>query len=281
MKTLLDHLDDLQPILTRRPLALFFDIDGTVSEIAPRPDLAKVSPRCRRFLKRLIPHLELIAVISGRPVALARRMVGIPELAYVGNHGLEHWQRGQTRVARGVARYREVVAEALQDLQLRLPLAGLVFENKGLTANIHYRLSPTPDRARESILKAFHDSAYASRMAVREAKRVVELRPPVDIHKGTAVGNLVRTHKLRTVLYLGDDRTDIDAFRALHNLSRGRNFKGVAVAVASQDTPREVLEAADFTLASVGEVERFFQWLVGELGGRASARKGRTAGAKL
>ena len=103
-------------------------------------------------------------------------------------------------------------------------------------------------------------SSNAKGLQVRQGKMVVELFPPVKVSKGSAILDLAREYQLRAVIYLGDDLTDVDAFKAIHG-ARAPDFDGICIGVTGKETLSAVEEEADFTLDGVGEVERFFEWL--------------------
>lgn len=259
---LLEHLDVAARVLRRHPCALIVDVDGTISAIAATPDAATVDPRCREALRDLVGRLDLVAAVSGRAAVVVRQMVGLDGMRYVGNHGLERWQDGRTVLAPAALAYRPLVAAALAEAQARLALPELLFEDKGVVAAIHYRLSPAPDAARAAILAVARDIANAAGLVVAEGKRVVELRPSVAHDKGTAVADLVAECGLRGVWYLGDDRTDVAAFRALRRLRRAGACAGLSIAVLGAETPAAVLRAADYAVAGVDGVAEVLEWLV-------------------
>jgi trehalose 6-phosphate phosphatase len=90
---------------------------------------------------------------------------------------------------------------------------------------------------------------------------VIDLIPPIEINKGTAVADLIREHNLRGGIYLGDDLTDIDAFRAIHTAGRNLDFHGFALGITSHEMPRDFIQEVDFTLSGVDDVERFLKWM--------------------
>ncbi|MBI2862160.1 MAG: trehalose-phosphatase [Chloroflexi bacterium] len=260
MKPLLLSLMELQRELPER-LALLVDIDGTISPIAPTPDMARVDSACRRALAALAAALPLVAAVSGRSAADAASITGITNMVYVGNHGLERWQGGQLRPDPRAADLAWAVNAACSKLRGRLMLPGVLYEHKGLTVSVHYRLSPDPDMARQIILDAVQDTAPALPIQVREGRRVVEIWPALSVDKGTAIEGLLGEYQPEGALYLGDDRTDVDAFRALHRWTCQKNGWGAAIAVANPETPREVLEEADYRLDGIADVRRFLSWL--------------------
>ncbi len=96
MPYVFNHLDVIKESLRRSPFGLITDIDGTISQTAPTPQEAKVSPLCRRYLAALCKQLALVATISGRPAAEAKNMIHLDEMVYIGNHGLERWSEGHS-----------------------------------------------------------------------------------------------------------------------------------------------------------------------------------------
>jgi trehalose 6-phosphate phosphatase len=214
--------------------ALFLDVDGVLAPIVPRPEDARVPDATRDELRRLNERYALVACISGRAGADAQRVVGVPELVYVGNHGLElddeaiEWR----------GRLQQFLAE------VDWPAT----ENKGLTASLHYRNSEDEDAARAA-LEDVKARAERAGLLARFGRKVLELLPPVDVHKGTAVEKLLSERKLRRALYAGDDTTDLDAFRALDGLD-----VSVRIAVVSEEGPIELREAADLTVGRPEEL---------------------------
>ena len=105
MPYVFDHLDVIKESLKRSPFGLITDIDGTISQTAPTPQEAKVSPLCRRYLAALCKQLALVATISGRPAVQVRSMINIDGMVYIGNHGLERWNEGHTEFTKDVQDY--------------------------------------------------------------------------------------------------------------------------------------------------------------------------------
>jgi trehalose 6-phosphate phosphatase len=213
--------------------ALFLDIDGVLAPIVPRPEDARVPEETQAELRRLATRYALVACISGRAGADAERVVGVPDVVYVGNHGLE--------------RSSEAPAWATR---LRAFLQGVdwpVLEDKGLTAALHYRgIADEP-----SALVRLEQIAAAARsegFRTRFGRKVLEILPPIAANKGTAVRALLAERGLDRALYVGDDTTDLDGFRALDGLELA-----VRVAVASAEGPQELRVEADIVLASTAE----------------------------
>jgi trehalose 6-phosphate phosphatase len=261
MASVFKNLDTIKKALEGPRFGLMTDVDGTISPTAPTPAQAAVSPANRRYLARLTPRLALVAAVSGRAVADVRRLVGIDGVVYVGNHGLERWAGGRAELAEDAADYPAIIKEVTDALGRELPGAGILIENKGVTASVHYRLSPDPDATGKRIMTALRSSAQASSLRIIPGRLSVNLLPPLAINKGTAVLDLIERYNLSGGVYIGDESTDIDAFKAIHEANRRADFLGFTLAVLSRETPPAVAEAADFTLDGTDEVARFLEWL--------------------
>jgi trehalose 6-phosphate phosphatase len=213
--------------------ALFLDVDGVLAPIVPRPEDARVPDETRDELRRLNERYALVACISGRAGADAQRIVGIPELVYVGNHGLE--------LDGEAAGWGERLQQFLADV------AWPATENKQLTASLHYRGSENEDATRAA-LEDVKARAEREGFVARFGRKVLEVLPPLDVNKGTAVRQLLAERNLSRALYAGDDTTDLDGFRALDGLELE-----VRVAVSSDEGPAELREAADLVVANPEE----------------------------
>jgi trehalose 6-phosphate phosphatase len=213
--------------------AILLDVDGTLAPIVARPELAAVPEATRAELRRLVARYALVACISGRTGRDAWRLVGVDGITYVGVHGLE--------LAPEADAWRPIL-RAFAELDWPW------IEDKGLTVAFHWREAPDEEAAR-SELGRIADRADESGLVARWGRKVLELRPPVDADKGTAVRTLLDEHRLAHALYAGDDTTDLDAFRGLDGCE-----VAVRVAVASGEAPTGLREAADLVLGSPEEL---------------------------
>jgi trehalose 6-phosphate phosphatase len=214
--------------------AIFLDVDGVLAPIVPRPEDAHVPAETQAELRRLWARYALVACISGRGRDDAQRVVGVPELVYVGNHGLE--------LADGADEWERRLADFLSGVSWPQ------VEDKGLSAALHFRTAADEAGARAA-LDVIADRARAAGFVARYGRKVLEIVPPLEADKGTAVRRLLADRDLRRALYAGDDTTDLDAFRALDGLALG-----VRVAVASDDGPRALREAAELVVGSPDEL---------------------------
>jgi trehalose 6-phosphate phosphatase len=214
--------------------ALFLDVDGVLAPIVARPEDARVPDETRNELRRLQSRYALVACISGRAGTDAARVVGVPELVYVGNHGLE------------LSGEAETWGQKLQGFVAEIDWPAT--EDKGLTASLHYRGRPDEAAAR-SALEDVKRRAERAGFVARFGRRVLELLPPLDVDKGTAVRQLLGERSLTRALYAGDDTTDLNGFQALDGLELS-----VRIAVASAEGPAELLKAADIIVSSPAEL---------------------------
>jgi trehalose-phosphatase len=211
-------LVDLVPAGVR--LAVLLDYDGTLVPIRRRPELATLDPE-RRAELGLLGRKALVGLVSGRPLSEIRRLVGIPGLAYAGNHGLEIRVSGRNWVHPGAGARTRAVARAAAAIRARTSrLPGVLVEDKGLTASVHFRLAAARRRALIRTIVAEEVLRSRGGLALTRGKMVLEVRPNVPWDKGRGVVELMRRadgSRPLFPIYIGDDRTDEDAFRALRD----------------------------------------------------------------
>ena len=219
---------------------ILLDVDGVLAPIVDRPEDARVPDATRNELRRLAQRYALVGCVSGRAGDDARRVVGVDELVYVGEHGLEldpqapAWRGRMRAFADGVA----------------WPV-----EDKGLTLSFHYRTAEDPAAAEEYLL-GVAEGARTAGLVPRFGRMVLEVRPPLETNKGTAVRYLLEARELQRALYAGDDSTDLDAFRALDDLEWG-----IRVGVVSDEGPRGIADAADVVVQSPADLVELLRTL--------------------
>jgi trehalose 6-phosphate phosphatase len=233
---------------------LITDVDGTISPIVIHPEEARVLPLARGALQELSEKLLLVAVVSGRAVADARKMVNVDGLVYVGNHGLEVWSPAGPQVPPEAKPWVPRLAAVIDDINRQVHHAGVSIENKGVTASLHYRQAKDPERARRELLEVLAHCVYTSGLRLEEGRMVLNLLPPLTVTKGSAVSWLAKEHQLTRLVYFGDDVTDAHAFRALKALSDTSDVQTVSVGVVGPETPLNVRQLADVHVPSVEAV---------------------------
>jgi trehalose 6-phosphate phosphatase len=213
--------------------AILLDVDGVLAPIVARPEDARVPDGARRELARLNAAYGLVACVTGRPSEVARAIVGVPGLTVVGEHGLELDPAAPAWAGRLAA-----FADA----------ADWPAERKPLSLAFHYRTAEDADAAR-AVLEGVAARAAAAGFRTRWGRMVLEVLPPLDASKGTAVRRLLAERGLARALYAGDDTTDLDAFAALDGLE-----VAVRIAVSSPDGPPALRAAADLVVGSTDEL---------------------------
>jgi trehalose 6-phosphate phosphatase len=234
-------------------LVLLLDFDGTLAPIVSRPEQAAMPDATRRALERLMAMSGVeVAVVSGRGLADVRERAAIPGIAYAGNHGMEIHGPGIDRIHPEAAAARPVLERARDELEREIAvIPGAFVEDKELTLSVHFRLAPR-ERLGElhDIVRRVVDPLPGVHLT--EGKQVIEVRPNVDWHKGKAVLFLLdqmRPPSGAPVLYFGDDRTDEDAFRALHDAAAGEG-----ILIAEQSPAESAAASCLHDPAEVGQV---------------------------
>jgi trehalose 6-phosphate phosphatase len=231
--------------------AILCDVDGTLAPIVDDPDRAAVPESARAVLRDLAASYRLVACISGRRASAARRIVGVDELTYLGNHGLEWLDPGEVepRLAPGLGRRGTAAAGFVSRLDPRgVDGYGLRLEDKGPIQAIHWRTAPDPELA-EGRAREIADLAAEQGLVPHFGRMVLELRPVAEVHKGTAVRSLLAETDVAAALFGGDDTTDLDAFVALAEMADdGELETAVRVAIASAEGPAELQRRADLVV---------------------------------
>ena len=255
----LERLDDILQSLEGRTLALFLDYDGTLAPIARTPDAAVMPARTGDILRQLAT-LGTVAIISGRDRIDVERMVGIPGLVYAGAHGFdigggalgERTHSIGSDFAAALAAVRRHLETSLADID------GALIEVKSKSIVVHYRLAAEPD---VPVIKAAVRGAMGGATGLRlmSGKKVLEILPAIDWNKGRAVLWLIEALKLTAentaVIYIGDDVTDEDAFKAVATC-------GIGIRVVDADG-YDNDTAATYRLGDTGEVAHFLAVLAG------------------
>jgi trehalose-phosphatase len=245
--------DHVQEIAGRdRRLAIFLDYDGTLTPIVSRPERAVLSDSTRMTLRGLAAKVP-VAILSGRDLDDVRKRVDIDGIIYAGSHGFDI--AGRHGLRKQIAtEFSPILDGAEKELREKLAsIPGALLERKRFSIAAHYRQADASDTIK--VTQAVNGVIAGHRELRKVAgKKVYELQPDIDWNKGKAVRWLLETLGLEQPevlpLYVGDDLTDEDAFRALER-------RGVGIIVGEQ--PRS--SAATYALKSPAEVERFLREL--------------------
>jgi trehalose-phosphatase len=221
-KHLFDCLDYVrQRWLSLPRIVVFLDFDGTLAPIAPTPSLARCLPEITSILRALATDRQVsLVLISGRPLCELKQLLKLEGLIYAGNHGLEISGPALEFVHSGAAATLPALSSLCWQITEQLvSFEGVHVEDKHLTVSVHYRLAAAADSAgvRSIIEKAIETAGHS--MRITEGKCAIELRPDVEWNKGTAARFILKQlrQKSTAAIYVGDDRTDEDAFLALRS----------------------------------------------------------------
>ncbi len=253
--------------------AVLLDIDGTLAPIVERAEEAHVPEPTRQLLIEIAKRYALVACVSGRRASEARAMVAIGTIFYLGTHGAELLRPGQTRPSFDPE--LEAWAPRIERFAHELDLSELRrrrvrFEHKGPILALHWRGAPDEDGARRAVGEAAA-TAEAEGLHTHWGRKVLELRPPVRFDKGSGIAALLAEAggesegqtRFEAALYAGDDRTDLDAFRALQRLvDAGTLAQAVRVAVGSEEGPAEIRAEADLVVEGTSGMRRLLGMLV-------------------
>lgn len=219
--------------------AIVSDFDGTLSPIVDDPDEARPLEGVVGALRALADRYALVAVVSGRPIQFLLDHFGdLEKVTLAGLYGLQRVVLGQPHHLDEADRWRPVVADAVARARAVAP-PGVVVEDKGLAATLHYRLAP---QHREWAHRFAAELSASTTLEALFGRKSIELRPPVETDKGTVVADL--TAGMTAVCFLGDDVGDLPAFATLARL-RTEGVATLAVAAASREAPADLLAAAD------------------------------------
>jgi trehalose 6-phosphate phosphatase len=239
--------------------AILLDIDGTLAPIVQHASDARVPEGTRQLLIEIARRYRIVACVSGRRASEARAMVAIGSISYLGSHGAELLRAGWTEsvldpsVEDWVRRIQEFGREAdtaeVRKLRVR-------FEDKGPIVAFHWRGAPDEEAARAAI-DAIAARAEAAGLRTHWGRKVLEVRPPVRIDKGAGIASFLAGTDVDVALYVGDDRTDLDAFHALVQMTdEGKISKAIRVGVRSDEGPTEITEEADLVVdGTAGVIE--------------------------
>jgi trehalose 6-phosphate phosphatase len=247
--------------------ACFFDIDGTLAPIVEQPSDAVVPVRARELLVSLARRYGAVACVSGRRATDARAMVGVGTISYLGSHGTELLRAGATETVldpeledwrRRISEFgRQADTPELRRLRVRL-------EDKATIMAFHWRGAPDEEAARAAI-DAIAARAESAGLRTHWGRKVLEVRPPVRIDKGAGIRSFLEGLDIDTAMYVGDDATDLDAFRMLDQLvEEGSLSRAIKVGVRSEEGPERIVDDADLVVEGTGGVLELLSLLAAE-----------------
>lgn len=243
------------------------DIDGTLAPIVEHASDARVPEATRQLLIAAARRYGVVACVSGRRASEARAMVSIGTITYLGSHGAELLRSGWTEAqldptvedwARRIQEFgREADTADTRRRRVRL-------EDKGAIIAFHWRGAPDEEAARAAI-DAIAERAQAAGLRTHWGRKVLEVRPPVRIDKGAGIAKLLEESDVDAALYVGDDTTDLDAFKMLSSLvQEGKLEHALRVGVSSDEGPSAIGDEADITVAGTSGVQELLSMLISD-----------------
>ncbi len=255
-------------VLQARSLGLAFDIDGTLSPIAPTPDEARLYPGIAALLEEARAYAT-IAILTGRAIEQGAAMINLEGVTYIGTHGVE-WCEGlpashPVQINPRAQPFLALSKELLDIAEQRLAdQPGILIERKRLGGSVHYRLAPQPEQTRELILQILREPAAARNFYLSEGKRVIDIKAHLPLNKGTELESFVQRSELTGIIFAGDDRTDLDAVLAIEHLRR-QGLQAASVVVQAADTLPALLEHADAVVQGVEGMAKLLAEIVAQL----------------
>jgi trehalose 6-phosphate phosphatase len=221
--------------------ALVLDFDGVLAPIVANPEASAISAESAASLARLTAVLGTVAVISGRPASFLADRVRVPGVQLLGSYGMERMTDGRLALNPEAQAWLPAVAEARRALGADLgSQPGIRIEAKPASVAAHWRQAPDHAGAADLVRQAAERAAAQTGLRVEPGKLVVELRPPIDIDKGSAVAALIAAARPTAIAYAGDDLGDIPALRVI------REAGGYALVVDhGAETDPRLLAVAD------------------------------------
>jgi trehalose-phosphatase len=224
VKHLTLKLDELTNRLKEKHIFLFLDYDGTLAPITKTPAKAVIPQKIKYLLGRLSQSRRCtVVIITGRSLKDIKNKVGIPGIIYSGNHGLQISGHNISFEAPIPPNYKTILRKIKKELHKKLhTIKGALLEDKGLTLSLHYRI--VNKQKKLHLKKIFYDTAASclksDKIKIQIGKKVLEIQPPIQWNKGKAVlwllkHRLFMRYKFVVPVYLGDDKTDEDAFKIL------------------------------------------------------------------
>jgi len=227
----------------------------------PDPDQATPNPQAAAVLSELNECLLRVVIISGRDTDFLVSRLPLPRALFIGNHGLEERHDGASRLVAEAQPYLERLGRAA-DAVAALPRArvpGVTIERKRAAVSVHFRQTADPSVSGGALESAMREIARQEQLQLQAGRLVWELRPPIAIDKGAVLRRLAADMQPGAIVYVGDDRTDANAFSALKRMTGVRT---VAVGVRSPEVPEDVFVDCDLMVDGVPGVTHLLTQLL-------------------
>lgn len=232
--------------------AILSDIDGTLHPIVEKPDQIHFNDFVSVVLEKLAKKYALVSLITGRSLKSALSFIKVRGVVYIGNHGLEVSRNSKIGYAKNVQKYIPNIRSALKlvsesDLS---KISEIYIEDKGVAIAVHYRRAPAKLFEVEKIVNRIANNLG---LKVIKGRKVYELQPPLDIDKGTALEEIIKQSEVNLALYMGDDISDIKAFKRLKKITLP-NFQAITIGIRSSEVSEiENEKSVDYLIDSVDD----------------------------
>jgi trehalose 6-phosphate phosphatase len=247
--------------------AILLDIDGTLAPIVDHAADAHVPEGTRQILIEIAKRYGVVACVSGRRASESRAMVSIGTISYLGSHGAELLRAGWTEPALdpGIEDWTRRINEFAREADTPgLRRSRVRIEDKGAIVAFHWRGAPDEAAARAAI-DALAARAGEAGLRTHWGRKVLEVRPPVKLDKGAGIISFLQDADVDVALYVGDDATDVDAFRGLAQLvEAGRLTRAIRVGVSSEETPSAVVDEAVLIVEGTDGVRELLAVLIAD-----------------
>lgn len=232
--------------------AILSDIDGTLHPIIDRPEVIQFYDYTPTLLEALSDRYAMVGLITGRSMTSALEIIRARGIVYLANHGMEICRDDGRQLADGLEQYLPLIRSAFDTIS-QSSIAkdpGIFIEDKDVAVAVHYRQAPDKGTEVDSLLQSISDELG---LKVVKGRKVRELHPPVTIDKGTAIERLLQDQGINIAMYMGDDLSDIHAFRALKQIQWPK-FQSITIGVRSAEVPQlETEPSIDYLIDSVDD----------------------------
>ncbi|TET53628.1 MAG: trehalose-phosphatase [Actinobacteria bacterium] len=233
------------------------DFDGTISKIRQNQAEAIIDEQAKELLLKLSNCYRTVSIISGRPVKQLAQTVDIKGVFYIGNHGAEYLHNSHYQLLQEAIDVEPVIAKIYSEQKNKY--SEFDFDYKKYSLAIHYRRHKHPEEAEKKI-KELLEKYLTPQLKIQKGRMVYDIGPK-NINKGLAINRLVNKYELEYFLYVGDDRTDIDAFKQMKNLE-AKGIRTIKIALLSKEAPKGLVENSDIQIESLAQLNSLFRELL-------------------
>lgn len=241
-------------IVRHSPCAFCTDFDGTLSPISPTAQSAEMLPEIRQLLPSVIACFDYAAIVSGRDVGSLWDKVRIPGIFYIGDHGNRMWQASDNdSLPPPTTVLDPAIAATIDTLFAQYPtmLTDVFVERKTVTTSLHFRTAPDQAGKRQQLLAALAPIISQTGIHIAEGKALIELTAATAQNKGDALLKLIQQLHLQSIIYMGDDLTDITGFRALRQIRATTECRTVCVGINHTEAPPALRNEVDILLGDI------------------------------